>query len=219
MAKKQGQARPFALKRVKPLTPAQHDVFEAFEEGYNLCLTGFPGTGKTFLALYLGLRLGRVKIIRSVVSSRDVGFLPGSAKDKAAVYETPYNTICSELYDRGDAYQILKQRDMVSFETTSFLRGTTIDGCTVIIDEAQNLSYHELKTVITRIGKDSRIIIVGDTGQNDLVHSKYDVSGFPKFLDVLDRMQSFDFVDFDAEDIVRSGLVKEFILAENMRGF
>ena len=184
---------------------------EEWYAGNELALTGFPGTGKTFLALYLGLQIGRVKIIRSVVPSRDMGFLPGDAEEKAAVYEAPYKSICSDLYGRGDAWGILKHRGMVEFETTSFLRGQTMDGTTIIVDECQNLGYQELKTAITRVGGECRVIFCGDTGQNDLAAK----SGWPAFEKVLLRMLEFSHVSFRADDIVRSGLVKSFILAEN----
>lgn len=215
--KKKPEKPPFKIKLIEPLTPAQQDTFEAWDEDYNLCLTGMPGTGKSFLALYLGLTggTGRIRIIRSIVSSRDIGFLPGSAAQKAAVYEGPYQASCAKLYGRADAWDVLKQKGLVTFETSSFLRGLTFEDETIIVDECQNMTYQELKTIITRVGDNSRIIFCGDMGQNDLTQKKNDISGWIEFEKVLSRMDEFDFITFKGEDIVRSGLVKSFILAED----
>lgn len=205
----------FQMRKITPRTAAQHDVFAAWSEGFNLVLDGCAGTGKTFLAFYLALKTGLpVRIIRSAVASREIGHLPGNAKEKMAVYEQPYVSIAAELYGRADAYSILKQKNMVSFESTSFLRGTTMDAQVVILDEAENCTFHELDTVLTRIGENSRIILCGDEQQNDLIKSKYDQSGWQRFKTILDRMEEFDFVDFDVEDIVRSGLVRSYIIAK-----
>jgi phosphate starvation-inducible protein PhoH len=217
----------FSLRRIVPITDAQQDAFNAFEEGYNLVLCGSAGTGKTYISLYLALSElmrkdhsskddpKKIMIVRSTVSSRDVGFLPGTLKEKMSVYEDPYRGIFSELFGRGDAFEILKLKGIVEFCSTSFLRGTTINDSYIILDEFQNCSSQELETVITRVGKNSKIFFCGDWSQNDLIKSKWDVSGLPFFMKIIEKMEEFDIIEFTIEDIVRSGIVKSFIIAKN----
>ena len=207
------KAQNFELREVVPLTKNQEAVWEAWEAGQHLFLAGSAGTGKTFVGLFLGLREGKkVLVIRSAVPSRNVGFLPGNIKEKAEVYEEPYRDACNDLYQRGDAYEVLKTKGMVEFCLTSYMRGITIAGTTVIVDETQNLSYSELRTVITRMGEGSRIIFCGDFLQSDLVNG--DKNGILRFMKIIKKMKRFACVKFTPEDIVRSGLVKEFLLAE-----
>jgi phosphate starvation-inducible protein PhoH len=217
------QNNPLELDNIKPKTENQRKTFKEYSTGKNLLLHGVPGSGKTFISLYLALdelankvsKLQKVVIIRSSQSSKGIGFLPGTAKQKMEVYETPYSSICSKLFDRGDAYQVLKNKGIVEFESTSFLRGTTIDDAIIIIDEAQNLSYQELKTVLTRVGDNSKIIICGDVNQDDLTSSRYnEESGLKSIMKIMDRIPSVSKVEFEIQDIVRSGFVKEFIIAE-----
>jgi phosphate starvation-inducible PhoH-like protein len=216
----------FSLKRIVPMTQSQQDVFDAFGEGYNMVLCGSAGTGKTYISLYLALselikrdrtakdHPTKIMIIRSTVSSRDVGFLPGTLKEKMAVYEDPYRGVFSELFGRGDAFEILKSKGIIEFCSTSFLRGTTINDTFIILDEFQNCSAQELETVITRVGKNSKIFFCGDWAQNDLIKSKWDVSGLPHFMKIIEKMPEFDIIEFGIEDIVRSGIVKSFIIAK-----
>lgn len=211
------------LKKINPLTHNQDKTFDSFYRGKNLMLHGVPGSGKTFISMYLALdnvlsnKTPHTKliIIRSAQSSKNIGFLPGNEKQKLEVFEQPYKIICNELFDRGDAYDILKKRGIIEFHSTSFLRGTTIDDAIIIIDEAQNSSYMELKTVFTRVGKNAKLIICGDIYQDDLTSVRYnEESGLLMMLMLLKTMKSIEFVEFEIEDIVRSGFVKEFILAE-----
>lgn len=225
-----GYTKPFRLKKITPKTNNQAKVFEQFENGQNILIHGFPGTGKSYISLYLAFRelneedshYKKVIIIRSVVPSRDMGFLPGSIKEKSKIYEDPYVSICADLYGRGDAYDVLCNKKMVEFHTSSFLRGLTFEDCIVIIDECQNMTFAELHTIITRIGENSRLILCGDLGQNDLVYKKSEFTGLIDTMKILDRMRSVSMIEFEAEDIVRSGFVKEYILAkyaheENMK--
>jgi len=223
MAKKRAKPAPdksFSLKKIEPKTRNQSEVVESFNENYNLVLHGVAGTGKTFLSLWLALKevlagnYQRVIIIRSVVPSRDMGFLPGTAGEKMAIYEIPYQKICAELFGRGDAYDILKTKFLVDFVTTSHLRGTTLNDAIIIVDEIQNMNFEELDTVITRTGNHCRIIFCGDIEQTDLYRSKYDKTGVPQFLDIIENCESFSFVEFEEEDIIRSGIVKEWIIAK-----
>lgn len=211
------------MKPIHPITANQETVFEAYEDGMHLFLHGCAGTGKTFISLYLALQelaagkseCQRVVIIRTAQSSKDIGFLPGSEKQKAEVYEAPYRALCAELYGRGDAYEILKQRGIIEFHTTSYLRGTTIDKAIIIVDEVQNQRYSEIRTVLTRVGKDSRIVLCGDTRQDDLTSARYnETSGLKDIMEVLNNMSGIETIQFGVDDIVRSGFVREFIIAE-----
>lgn len=210
------------INEIQPLTENQQRAFEAFENGKNLLLHGMAGTGKTFISLYLGLsevtspigNYDKVVIVRSVVPTRDMGFLPGNHKEKAMVYEAPYSIIASELFNRGDAYQILKQKNYVEFISTSFIRGTTLNNCVVVVDEVSNMTLHELDSVITRMGKNCRVIFSGDFRQSDLTKEQ-ERNGLKDFMRILNNMRSFDYVEFDENDIVRSGLVKEYIIAKD----
>lgn len=214
----------FKMKKITPLNDAQDDVFTAFYEGFNLFLYGVAGSGKTLISLAMGLKevlnpntpYQKVYIVRSTVPSRDMGFLPGKASEKMAVYEAPYiKLLNNDLFGRGDAYQIAVQKQLIEIVPTSFLRGTEFENCIVIADETQNMNYEELKTIVTRCAKNCRIIFCGDhVGQNDLYRNKWDVSGLPKFQKVIELMESFEMIEFFAEDIVRGGICKEFILAE-----
>jgi phosphate starvation-inducible PhoH-like protein len=218
--KKPGPDRSFNLKEVEAKTKNQQETLDAFNEGDHLVLHGQAGTGKTFLALYLGIReilnrnYSKVIIIRSVVPSREIGFLPGTAGEKMAVYEMPYQSICSELLGRGDAYELLCQKGFMEFLTTSYLRGTTLNNAVIIVDEIQNMNFQEINTVITRVGNNCKLIFCGDEEQNDLYRSRFDKSGISDFLDIIETCSSFAFIEFTEEDIVRSGIVKEWLKAK-----
>lgn len=214
------------LQNINPKTQAQQDVFDAFNEGYHLFLHGVAGTGKTFISLYLALKTiltskeyKKIVIIRSAVPSRDIGFLPGTAKEKMMMYEMPYQVICNDLFQRGDAYDILKTKGSIEFVSTSFLRGITLNNCIVIADEAQNYTFAEADTLISRIGGNCKIIFCGDIDQTDLLKSKNDLTGLPKFMQIIEKMEIFDFIDFQTDDIVRSSLVKEYIIEKKKLGF
>jgi len=213
------------LNNIYPLTDGQKKTFEAFNQNKNLILHGVAGTGKTFISLYLALEAvlaGRapkpVVIIRSVVPTRDMGFLPGNMKEKAAVYEQPYAAICSDLVaNKQNAYEHLKNRGIIEFSTTSFLRGLTFKNNTIIVDECQNMTFHELDSVITRMGEGCRVIFCGDFRQSDLWRDD-EKTGLNKFMSVVSRMKSFERVEFTKDDIVRSDVVKEYILAKLEEG-
>ena len=214
----------FELRHIQPLTINQQNVFDAYYAGKNLMLHGYAGTGKTFLSTYLALKevlendiYKKVVIIRSVVPSRDMGFLPGTEKQKAEVYEQPYQEICDDLFGRGDGYRILKLKGLVEFTTTSFLRGTTFNDSIIIVDECENMTFSEIDTVMTRIGNNSKIIFSGDYRQTDL-HKPHDKTGIKELMAVTRRMDSFDHIEFGIEDIVRSGVVKEYIIQKTEMG-
>jgi phosphate starvation-inducible protein PhoH len=211
----------FQLKKISPLTENQRLTFKAYEQEKNMLLHGYAGTGKTFLSMYLALRdvmtegssYQSVIIVRSAVPSRDMGFMPGNDKEKMRHYEEPYAEICTELFGRGDAYEVLKEKGIIKFTTTSYLRGITFNNAVVIVDECQNNNFSELNTVITRLGDNSRIVIAGDYRQTDL-NKKDDKSGLNDFMKIITRMKSFVDIDYQIKDIVRSGLVKEYIITK-----
>ena len=213
----------FSMRPIHPITDTQADLFDDYKQGYNICAVGTAGTGKTMCAMYLALsdvlqrgEYEKVVIIRSAVQTREQGFMPGSKAQKEEVFEGPYNDITNDLFGRGDAYKILKTKGMLEFMTSSFVRGLTFDNSIIIVDECQSMTYHELDTIITRVGESSKIIFCGDTKQDDLQQSRNraDISGLYDFVRVLNNIPSFDVVNFTVNDIVRSGLVKEYILAK-----
>lgn len=211
----EGQARA-KLSPIKPLTVNQGSAFSLWREGYNLLLKGTPRTGKTFLAVYLALtevermRKQKVYVVRSAVPSRDLGFLPGSLAEKMLVYETPYIEIVAELYGTVTAYKNLKVNDSFEFLSTSYLRGTTLRDAVVILDEVQNMSFQEIHTVMTRLGKNTSVIVCGDVLQCDLERRD---SGFNRALTAFEKMSSFAKVEFTPEDIVGSPVIKEWLTA------
>ena len=204
------------LHDIEPLTRNQ---VLAFESERNLVLHGVAGTGKTFISCYLAfddMTKGLYKqliIIRSAVPTRDIGFLPGSEKEKASVYEEPYKDIAVELFQRGDSYEILKTKGLLHFMTTSYLRGITLKDAVIIVDECQNMSFHELDSIVTRVGTNCRIIFCGDFRQADL-HK----NGLQEFIRILKAMDQFDLIDFEIKDIVRSDFVKDYITAKTDLG-
>ena len=211
------------LKTFSPLTENQKLFFESYRVGeYFMMLSGSAGTGKSFIALYRALEevmdkgnsFNQVLIVRSAVQTRDVGFLKGSLEEKVSIYEDPYIQICSTLFGKKDAYTRLKEQGYIDFTTTTAVRGMSFDNSIVIVDECQSMTFHELSSVITRIGHQSKIIFIGDTKQNDLIKKTTEVSGLPHFIKVAGTMSEFCRVHFTPEDIVRSGLVKSWIMAE-----
>lgn len=223
--KRQSFEKSLVLENVRPKTDNQKKIFNQYFEKKHILVHGLPGTGKTFISLYLALKdllsdskIEKVIIIRSAVSAREIGFVPGSAKDKMRVYEEPYYEICSRLFDRDDAYTQLKMRKMVDFAPTSFLRGLTFENCVVIIDEVQNLNDHEISTVITRMGQNSRIIFCGDFRQSDFATKGQEESGIGNLFKTIRLMPSFTHVEMGINDIVRSGIVREYLEARTELG-
>ena len=223
MNKKPNRLRLEHLITLDPLTKAQEDVFKSWKDGFNLVLSGSAGTGKTFISTYLSLldimdkNLPQEKlvIVRSAVPTRDVGFLPGTLEEKEDAYKAPYYSILSQLFEDGEAWQKIEAAKQIEFLTTSFIRGVTLNNCIVLIDESQNLTYHELCSVITRLGNNTKIILCGDYYQTDFTKNS-DKSGLNLFTRILENMKHFDHVEFTWEDIVRSGLVREFIMTKEM---
>lgn len=211
------------LKTFEPLTDNQKKFFNAYKQGdYFVALHGVAGTGKTFCAMYKALEevldksnpFDKIIIVRSAVQSREMGHLPGDVNEKMEIYQQPYVQICETLFGRKDAYQRLEEQGFVKFISTSFIRGMSFDDAIIIVDEMQNLTFEEIDTVMTRVGYRSKIIWCGDYRQTDLNKKKNDMSGILKFFDIAMHMSSFTKIEFTADDIVRSSLVKEYILAK-----
>jgi predicted ribonuclease YlaK len=215
------------LKTFEPLTERQADFFESYKRGdYFIGLLGSPGVGKTFLALYRAIEevldktnsFEHIVVVRSAVQVRDQGFVPGTLEEKMEIYEVPYKEICETLFGRKDAWDRLKEQGYARFISTTAIRGISIDNSIIIVDECQSMTFHELSSVISRVGHRSKIIFVGDLKQNDLIKSRNDVSGLVDFLQVARHMDEFTEISFTPDDIVRSSLVKSFIVACNDLG-
>lgn len=208
------------LDVIEPLTETQARFFQAYSESQLLLLHGVAGTGKTYIALYKALEevleknttFKKVVIVRSAVPSREIGHLPGDEKEKTEVYQMPYEEICADLFNRKDAWKLLNEQKVVQFMITSFVRGITLEDSIIIVDECQNMNDMELNSIITRVGSRSKIIFCGDFRQTDL-YKKTDMSGLKKFMVIADMMPSVKTIEFEVDDIVRSKLVKEYILA------
>ena len=212
---------------IDPLTDNQRKLFDSYAEQKHLVAYGCAGTGKTFITLYNALRevldertpFEKIYLVRSLVATREIGFLPGSYEDKSDIYQIPYKNMVKYMFQMpSDAefemlYGNLKSQETIKFWSTSFLRGTTLDNSIVIVDEFQNCTAHELDSIITRVGENSKIMFCGDATQSDLQKSN-DRNGIVDFMNVLRKMPSIDIIEFGVDDIVRSGLVKEYILAK-----
>ena len=215
------------LLGVEPITDNQKVLFDSYTAGKNLVAYGAAGTGKTFVTLYNAIKdvlddntpYERIYIVRSLVATREIGFLPGDYEDKSDIYQVPYKHMVKYMFQMpSDAdfemlYGNLKSQDTIKFWSTSFLRGTTLDHAIILVDEFQNLNFHELDSIITRVGENSKIMFCGDATQSDLVKTN-DRNGIVDFMNVLRKMPSFDIIEFGIDDIVRSGLVKEYIVAK-----
>lgn len=209
------------LVTTRPMNETQRQFFEAYLLGNHVIGSGSAGTGKSFISFYLALNdildedkdVDRIILVRSAVPSREIGHLPGDVNEKMAVYEEPYKEITKKLLKRENSYTDLKDSGKIVFMPTSFVRGLTWDNAVVIVDEAQSMTFHELNSVITRLGHNSRLIVCGDIAQNDLVTRKNDISGFIRMLKVANNIEEFDIVNFTRDDIVRSKFVKSWICA------
>ena len=220
------------LLDIDPLTDNQRKLFDAYAEGKHIVAYGCAGTGKTFITLYNALcevldertPYEKIYLVRSLVATREIGFLPGSYEDKSDIYQIPYKNMVKYMFQMpSDAefemlYGNLKSQETIKFWSTSFLRGTTLDNAIVIVDEFQNCTAHELDSIITRVGENSKIMFCGDASQSDLQKSN-DRNGIIDFMNVLRKMPSIDIIEFGVDDIVRSGLVKEYIIAKMEAGF
>jgi len=208
------------LRSIKPLTPTQEDMFHAFFDGKHICAHGSAGTGKTFLALYLALselldrrEQQKIIIVRSAVSTREVGHLPGSLEEKMSEYERPYREIVADLMGRAATYDDMKSAGLIEFMATSYIRGITWDNVILVVDEGENMNFHEIDSIMTRLGKNSRVIFTGDVPQTDLLRRSNDTTGMPRFLKVIKNMNDFASIEFNRHDIVRSSFVKSWIIA------
>ena len=219
------------LSTIKPVTDSQKIVFESWKKGLNQFLFGCAGTGKTFISLYLALQdvlknetpYDKVIVVRSLIPTREIGFLPGDEEDKAALYQVPYSNMMQFMFEQPNEqafamlYDRLKAQGSFYFLSTSFLRGLTFDNSIIIVDECQNLNFHELDTIVTRVGQDSKIMFCGDFGQSDLTRMN-EKNGLMNFLQILQEMNEFNCTEFDIGDIVRSGFVRSYLIQKTKLG-
>ena len=219
------------LLDIEPLTENQKRLFTSYAEGKHLVAYGTAGTGKTFCVLYNALRdvlsevtpFEKIYLVRSLVPTREIGFLPGSHEDKSSLYQIPYKNMVKYMFqmpsdvDFEMLYGNLKAQETISFWSTSFIRGTTLDNCIIIVDEFSNLSFHEMDSIITRVGENTKIMFCGDASQSDLLKTN-ERNGIIDFMNILKKMSSFDIVEFNIEDVIRSGLCKEYLIAKHSLG-
>ena len=234
-AKQMKRRKPINTDFLLDITPAsenQKKFFEAYNSDKHLFVYGCAGTGKTFIALYNALRdvlseitpYQKIVIVRSLVATREIGFLPGDHDDKSALYQIPYKSMVKYMFEMPtDAdfemlYGNLRSQETVTFWSTSFIRGTTLDNSIIIVDECQNLNFHELDSIITRVGDNSRIVFCGDARQSDLTKTN-ERNGILDFMKIIERMPEFETIEFGVDDIVRSGLVKSYIVNKMAAGF
>lgn len=211
------------IEKFYPQTENQSTAFNDWDQGHNLALIGSAGTGKTFMALYFAMKemfkhpdkYRKVLIIRSLVPTRDGGHLPGTKEEKEEPYKLPYKGLCDEIFGYPGAYGKLATTNRLQFETTSYIRGTTFDQTIIIVDEMQNMNFHELDTVITRLGNDCKIIFCGDYRQTDFKYND-EKEGITKFLAIIETMPNFRVTEFGWADIVRSDFVRDYIMTKEM---
>tara|TARA_B100000029_G_scaffold327661_1_gene320030 strand:+ start:439 stop:1191 length:753 start_codon:yes stop_codon:yes gene_type:complete len=215
------------MREINPLTENQKALFESYTQGKNIVAYGCAGTGKTFITLYNALRdvldpntpYEKIYIVRSLVATREIGFLPGDHEDKSSLYQLPYVSMVKYMFEMPTdsdfemLYGNLKAQDTIDFWSTSFIRGTTLDKSVIIVDEYQNLNFHELDSIMTRVGADSKIMFCGDATQTDLVKAN-EKNGIVDFMRILRLMPSVDVIEFQIDDIIRSGLCKEYLIAK-----
>ena len=215
------------MRDIEPLTDNQKKLFDSYKKGKNLVAYGAAGTGKTFITLYNALQevldpstpYDKIYIVRSLVATREIGFLPGDHEDKSSYYQIPYKNMVKYMFQMpSDAdfemlYGNLRAQETIKFWSTSFLRGTTLDDAIIIVDEFQNLNFHELDSIITRVGENTKIVFCGDASQTDLTKTN-ERNGIVDFMKVIRAMPSFELIEFGIDDIVRSGLVKEYLIAK-----
>ena len=228
---KQKEVTYSQLNQIKPVTDSQKVVFDSWNQGQNQFLFGCAGTGKTFVSLYLALSevlkndtpYDKVVMVRSLIPTREIGFLPGDEEDKAALYQVPYSNMMQFMFEQPNEqafeslYNRIKAQGSFYFLSTSFLRGLTFDNTIIIVDECQNLNFHELDTIITRVGQDSKIFFCGDFSQSDLTKMN-ERNGLMDFLQILQEMEEFNCVEFNIGDIVRSGFVRNYLIQKTKLG-
>ena len=230
-SKKNKELNLNSMVTIKPITDTQKLVFETWKKGQNQFLFGAAGTGKTFISLYLALKdifdlktkFEKVVLVRSLIPTRDIGFLPGDEEDKSALYQVPYQNMVQFMFEMpneqafNSLYDKLKGQGSLYFLSTSFLRGLTFDNSIIIVDECQNLNFHELDTIITRVGQDSKIVFCGDFDQSDLLKHN-EKNGLHDFLRILEEMEEFNCSEFTIGDIVRSGFVRSYLINKTKLG-
>ena len=222
--KKPVKVRLESLTPFEPISDKQSEVVKAYKAGNNLMLSGSAGTGKTFIALSLALedvldkntRFDKVVIIRSIVPTRDIGFLPGDEEEKKEAYTAPYRSIITDICSSDpEAWTKLTASGELEFMSTSFIRGMTISNAIIVVDEFQNCNGHELDSVITRMGNNCKVIMCGDYYQSDFT-KETEKKSVLKFLEIVQQLNKFSCIEFTWQDIVRSSIVRDYIMTKEM---
>lgn len=214
------------LKQIKPITNSQKLMMESYFQGNHVVASGSAGTGKSYIAVWLALNTildprspqDKIIIIRSPTTCKNQGFLPGTLEEKETIFTAPFLDIFEDLLGKSKSYENMVTAGLVEFHTTSYLRGRDLKNSVIILDECQSATFHELNTVISRLGVDSRILILGDISQNDLIDKRYEESGMLDMLKIINKISSFDVINFTRDDIVRSDFVREWIIAKEDLG-
>ena len=209
-----------------PMTHNQEVAYKEWRDGHHLGMFGTAGTGKTFIGFYLALEevmekstmQEKLVVVRSVVPTREIGYLPGTLEEKLSAYTAPYVPICADMFEDGEAYTKLINQGKLEFMSTSHIRGVTVDDAVILVDECQNLNFHELDSIITRVGRNTRIIFCGDYRQSDFRKGD-DREGIKSFIDILEQLKNFSCVEFNWADIVRSDFVRDYIMTKEMLGY
>ena len=215
------------LVDIQPITENQKRLCESYSAGKNIIAYGAAGTGKTFITLYNAIKevlnaetpYKKVYIVRSLTATRETGIVSSNHEEQSWLYQVPYQSMVKYMFQMSsdlefnNLYRNLKDQGIINFLSTSYIRGTTLDDAIVIVDEFENLNFHELDSIITRVGQNSKIHFCGDATQSDLEQT-IERNGIVDFIKVTRGMPSVDIIEFGIDDIVRSGIVKEYLIAK-----
>jgi phosphate starvation-inducible PhoH-like protein len=204
----------YGFTDVKPLNFIQGEYLRAIQTNQIIFGVGSAGTGKTYVAATYAAgelfhrRIQKIIVTRpNVETGRGLGFLPGTLEEKYAPYLEPFDNVFTRCLGKGFYEYALKAKD-IEPRPLGFMRGSTFDNCIVLLDEAQNATREEMKMLLSRIGKNCKMIISGDVDQSDIPDS-----GLSDAINRLDHIPDIEVVRFLDDDIVRSKMCKQIILA------
>lgn len=198
------------------LTEKQRDVLKTLDDNKIITVTGPPGTSKTFIACYSAVQAllaGKCKKIilskpTEVLSgTKDPGALPGTLDEKMAVYAESFTDSFAEFLTEKD-FKHLWDEKLIEFKPAQFLRGRSLKDSFIIIDEFQNFDIKALKSIVTRLGRNSKIVFMGDTRQNDINKKYVAVEAFTEIISTINGCANFK---FERNDIVREQILIDII--------